>query len=177
VLCPITRVNDAILIVREMVKQDFNPMAIIGPGSPGPYEKAFTDALGRYGNDYIVCVPWYDPNQAMTKRVLARFAKEYPNERLELNSGFGWEGMLVVADAYRRAKSAKAADLHAALKSTNITEHMMYGGPIRFDQKGQNPNIGGAMLQIQNSEPVVVGPKDIAQATPKLPMTPWAKRG
>lgn len=176
VLCPITRVNDAILIVREMVKQDFNPMGIIGPGSPGPYEKAFTDALGRYSNDYIVCVPWYDPTQPMTKSVLARFNKEYPNERLELNSGFGWEGMLVVADAYKRAKSAKPADLHAALKTTQIKDHIMFGGPIQFDEKGQNPNIGGAMLQVQKQEPVVVGPKEIAQAQPRLPMTPWGKR-
>jgi branched-chain amino acid transport system substrate-binding protein len=176
-LAPITRVNDAILIVREMVKQDFNPMGIIGPGSPGPYEKAFTDALGKYSNDYIVCVPWYDPTQALTKRVLARFNKEHPNERLELNSGFGWEGMLVVADAYKRAKSQKPADLHAALKSTNIKEHIMFGGPIVFNEKGQNPNIGGAMLQVQNQEPMVVGPKEIAQAQPKLPMTPWRKRG
>ena len=176
VLTPITRVNDAILIVREMVKQDFNPMAIIGPGSPGPYEKAFTDALGRYANDYIICVPWYDPNQAVTKRVLARFGKEFPNERLELNSGFGWEAMQVVADAYKRAKSAKPADLHAAIKSSNIREHLMFGGPIQFNEKGQNPNIGGAMLQIQKQEPVVVGPKAIAQAQVKLPMTPWSKR-
>jgi branched-chain amino acid transport system substrate-binding protein len=176
-LAPITRVNDAILIVREMVKQDFNPMGIIGPGSPGPYEKAFTDALGKYSNDYIVCVPWYDPTQALTKRVLARFGKEHPNERLELNSGFGWEGMLVVADAYKRAKSQKPADLHAALKSTNIKEHIMFGGPIVFNEKGQNPNIGGAMLQVQNQEPVVVGPKEIAQAQARLPMTPWRKRG
>ena len=176
-LAPITRVNDAILIVREMVKQDFNPMGIIGPGSPGPYEKAFTDALGKYSNDYIICVPWYDPTQPMTKRVLARFKKDHPNDRLELNSGFGWEGMLVVADAYRRAQSAKPADLHAALKSTSIKEHIMFGGPIQFNEKGQNPNIGGAMLQVQNQEPVVVGPKEIAQAQPKLPMTHWGKRG
>ncbi len=176
VLTPITRVNDAILIVREMVKQDFNPMAIIGPGSPGPYEKAFTDALGRYSNDYMICVPWYDPNQAITKRVLARFAKEYPNERLELNSGFGWEAIQVVADAYKRAKSSKPADLHAAIKSSNIREHLMFGGPIQFNEKGQNPNIGGAMLQIQKQEPVVVGPKAIAQAPVRLPMTPWSKR-
>ncbi|MFN9953110.1 MAG: ABC transporter substrate-binding protein, partial [bacterium] len=46
-LMPVTRVNDAILIVREMVRQDFVPKAIIGPGRPGPYEKAVPDAVGR----------------------------------------------------------------------------------------------------------------------------------
>ena len=175
-LCPITRVNDAILIVREMVKQDFNPMAIIGPGSPGPYEKAFTDALGKYANDYISCVPWYDPNRATAKAVLQRWAKEYPGDRLELNSGFGWESVQVAADAFKRAGSNKPADLHAALKTTHIEEHLMFGGPIQFDEKGQNNNIGGAMLQILKGEPVLVGPKAIAQAQPRLPMTPWKAR-
>jgi branched-chain amino acid transport system substrate-binding protein len=176
-LCPITRVNDAILIVREMVKQDFNPMAIIGPGSPGPYEKAFTDALGKYADDYITCVPWYDSSRATAKAVLPRWAKDYPGERFELNGGFGWEGMLVAADAFKRAGSTKPADLHAALKATKIEEHLMFGGPIQFDEKGQNNNIGGAMLQIVKDEPVLVGPASIAQAQPRLPMTKWKARG
>ena len=175
-LCPITRVNDAILIVREMVKQDFTPMAVIGPGSPGPYEKAFTDALGKYADDYITCVPWYDPGRPVAKRVLERWAKEHPGERLELNSGFGWEGMLVAADAFQRAGSAKPADLHAALKATKIEDHLMFGGPIEFDAKGQNNNIGGVMLQIQNGAPVIVGPETVAQRKPTLPMRTWSAR-
>ena len=52
----------------------------------------------------------------------------------------------------------------------------MFGGPIQFDAKGQNNNIGGAMLQIVKDEPVLVGPASIAQAQPKLPMTKWKAR-
>lgn len=175
-VCPITRVNDAILIVREMIKQDYNPMAIYGPSSPGPYEKAFTDALGKYSNDYMTSVPWYDNSRAITKEVLARWTKELPNDRFELNSGFGWESIQIVADAFKRAGSAKPADLHAALKQTNIADHPMDGGPITFDAKGQNVNIGVPLLQNQNQEPVVIAPANSAQAKPKLPMTPWSKR-
>ena len=175
-VAPITRVNDAILIVREMVKQDYNPLAIYGPSSPGPYEKAFTDAVGKYANDYLVSVPWYDPSRALTKRVIERWGKEFPNDRFELNSGFGWESVLVVADAFRRANSTKPADLHAALRQTNIAEHIMFGGPITFDAKGQNPNIGVPMLQVQNQQPVVVAPANVAQAKVVLPMRKWAER-
>ena len=176
-VCPITRVNDAILIVREMIKQDYNPMAIYGPSSPGPYEKAFTDALGRLADDYMTSVPWYDPSREMTKRVLAQWTKDLPNERFELNSGFGWESIQVVADAFKRAGSTKPADLHAALKATNITDHPMYGGPITFDAKGQNVNIGVPLLQNQGGEPRVIAPQAIAQAKAKLPMTKWSARG
>ena len=175
-VCPITRVNDAILIVREMVKQDYNPMAIYGPSSPGPYEKAFTDALGKYSNDYMTSVPWYDPSREITKKVLAQWTKATPNNRFELNSGFGWEGIQVVADAFKRAGSTKPSDLYAALKATNIVEHPMAGGPITFDNKGQNVNIGIPLLQNQNGQPVVIAPSALAEAKPKLPMTPWGKR-
>jgi branched-chain amino acid transport system substrate-binding protein len=175
-LLPITRVNDAILIVREMVKQDWVPTAIIGPGSPGPYERAFTDALGKYADDYISCVPWWDPRQELARRVIDRWSREFPKERFELNSGFGWESIQVVADAFARARSSRPADLHAALKVTDIREHVMFGGPIRFDEKGQNNNIGGVMLQNQGGEPKVVLPGDAAQAKAKLPLTPWSNR-
>ena len=174
---PITRVNDAILIVREMIKQDYNPMAIYGPSSPGPYEKAFTDALGKYANDYLTSVPWYDPGKPIAKRVLERWAKEFPGERFELNSGFGWESLQIVADAHKRANSSKPEDLHAALKATNIADHPMFGGPITFDAKGQNVNIGVPLLQNQNQEPVVIAPARIAQGQAKLPMAKWAARG
>lgn len=175
-LAPITRVNDAIMIVREMIKQDWNPMAIYGPSSPGPYEKAFTDALGKYSDGYMTSVPWYDPTKAITKKVLERWGKEFPGQRFELNSGFGWESLQVVVDAFARAKSTAPADLHAALKATNIADHPMYGGPITFDAKGQNVNIGVPLLQNQKQAPVVIAPTAIAEAKPALPMTKWASR-
>ena len=175
-VCPITRVNDAILIVREMIKQDYNPMGIYGPSSPGPYEKAFTDALGKYGDDYMTSVPFYDPTRAITKKVLERWSKEFAGQRFELNAGFGWESIQVVADAYKRAKATGAPELHAALKQTNIAEHPMFGGPITFDNKGQNVNIGVPLLQNQGGKPLVVAPQSIAEAKVKLPMTKWADR-
>src|SRR4051812_4729524 len=35
----VSRLNDAVLLRREMVKQRFHPMGIISPGSPGMYEE------------------------------------------------------------------------------------------------------------------------------------------
>ena len=176
-VCPITRVNDAILIVREMIKQDYNPMAIYGPSSPGPYEKAFTDALGKLADDYLTSVPWYDPTKDITKRVLAGWDTQFAGERFELNSGFGWESLQIVVDAFKRAGSTKPADLHAALKAANIAEHPMFGGPITFDAKGQNVNIGVPLLQNQGGKPVVIAPSQIAEGKVKLPMTKWSARG
>lgn len=175
-LLPLTRVNDAIMIVREAVKQSFNPMAIIGPGSAGPYERAFTDAVGKYGDDYMICVPWYNPQNPRAKALVERYERTEKGQRFELNVGFSFEAVEIVADAVKRAKSSEPAALHAALKTTNITDHVMFGGPIVFNEKGQNPNIGVVMLQNRNGAPIVVGPKEIAVAAPNFPMRPFDQR-
>ncbi|MFX8929935.1 hypothetical protein ABTN05_19420, partial [Acinetobacter baumannii] len=47
ILMLVSRLNDAILIVREMVKQRWEPQGIISPGSPGMYEEQFFKALGK----------------------------------------------------------------------------------------------------------------------------------
>lgn len=175
-LLPITRVNDAIMIVREMVKQDYNPMAIIGPGSPGPYEKSFTDALGKYGDDYMVCVPWLNVKNPRAVALAERFERQVKGSRFELNVGFSYEAVEIVANALSRAKSSDPAAIHAALKTTNITDHVMFGGPIQFNEKGQNPNIGVALLQNKRGTPTVVGPKDLAVAEATYPMRPFDDR-
>ena len=56
----VTRLNDAILMVREMVKQRYEPMGIISPGSPGMYDLQFLKVLGKYGDYCITNVPWLD---------------------------------------------------------------------------------------------------------------------
>ena len=176
ILLPITRVNDAVMIVREMVKQSWSPMAIIGPGSPGPYEKAFTDATGKYGDDYMVGVPWYDPKKPAALALVQRFETENPTQRFELNVGFSYEAAIIVADAVRRAGTPEPAAIHAALRTTDIADHPMVGGPIRFDAKGQNNNIECVLLQDRGGKPLVVGPAAIAQAAVHYPMTPFQNR-
>ena len=44
----VCRLNDAILLRREMVKQRWAPMGIISPGAPGLYEEQFSKALGKH---------------------------------------------------------------------------------------------------------------------------------
>src|SRR5215217_313165 len=112
-LMPITRVSDAILIIREMVKQNWSPMGIISPGSPGPYEQAFTDALGKYADGYMSCVPWYDPTKKRSREIAQRFERE-SGDRFDLNAAFAFEAVEIAANALRRANASDPAAIHAA---------------------------------------------------------------
>lgn len=173
----VTRLNDAILMVREMVKQQYAPMGIISPGSPGMYEKQFFKTLGKYANYCTTNVPWFDPNQKLAKVLEERFEKAYPEESFELNIGFTFEAVLIAADAYKRAGSGNPQALAEALRATDIPDRAMIGGPIKFNEKGQNENLRSAAVQNLDGKPVVVLPTESAQAKPVFPMPDWKARG
>jgi branched-chain amino acid transport system substrate-binding protein len=52
----------------------------------------------------------------------------------------------------------------------------MIGGPITFDEKGQNNNIPSAMIQNRNRTPTVVMPAENATMAPVFPKPPWQGR-
>ena len=173
-----TRLNDAILLVREMVKQRFEPMGVVSPGSPGMYEDQFYTSLGKYADYCTSNVPWYNPKSEVAKMALAEFKKHFPNDKPAghiFNVGFTFEAILIAADAYARAKSTDGKALADALRATNIEKHVMIGGPIKFDAKGQN-NVGSVVLQNRDGQPHVVLPEAAREIAPVFPMPGWNNR-
>jgi len=174
----VCRLNDAILLRREMVKQRWNPMGIISPGSPGMYEEQYYKTLGKLSEYSISNVPWYNPNAKVTKIVEKAFLKQNPKDKLVfhgLNAGFTFEAILVAADAFRRAKTTDPKTLAEAIRQTHITEKMTLGGPIKFNAKGQVEGIGSACVQNLNLLPTVVLPKSAATAKPVFPVPGYKK--
>lgn len=178
ILILVCRLNDAILIRREMVKQRWNPMGIIGPGNPGMYENQFYSALGKMSDYCISNVPWYNPKAALTKVVESSFAKAYPKDRLmfhALNVGFTVEAILIAAEAQKRAGSMNGKALADAIRLTDLADRMMIGGPIKFNAKGQVEGIASAAIQNLNQKPTVVLPASAAEANPVFPSPDYKK--
>lgn len=172
----VTRLNDGILMIREMVKQRYAPMGVISPGAPGFYERQFIKVLGKYAEYNFSINAWMDPKQDLTKELETTFYKEFPDQSFDLNIGFSFEAVMIAADAYKRAGSSKPQALVEALKATNISKRVMIGGPIHFDAKGQNPDTSMAVLQIRKAKPTVVLPQANAELAPIFPVPPWSQR-
>jgi len=180
ILMTVTRLNDAIILVREMVKQRWEPMGIMSPGAPGMYEQQFLDTMGKYSDEIITVIPWANPKADMTKMIEAEFKKVYPKDKLPghiFNIGFTFEALMVCADAHKRAGSTAGQALADALRKTKIEKRVMIGGPIEFDEKGQSNTIGSAVLQNKKGVPTVVLPKEAAAGEVVFPMPGWGKRG
>lgn len=174
-----TRANDAIMLVREMVKQRYEPMGLISPGSPGFYDEQFYKALGKHSDYCVTNLPWVNPNSPLAQKVEAAFRRRYPNDRYEgysFNVGFTLEAILIAADARRRAGSSAAPALLEALRATRLVERIMIGEAITFDAKGQNPDCVSAAVQNRDRRPTVVLPKAAAEAEPVFPAPGWSQR-
>jgi branched-chain amino acid transport system substrate-binding protein len=171
-LMPICRLNDAKLMVQEMVKQRWEPMTI-NPGTPGMYEQDFIKSAGKYGEYTVSIQPWLNPKSNMTKILEKHHNAKFPGAQIDIDAGFTFEALLIAAHAWLAAKSTKADALMDALRKTKIDDHVMVGGPIEFDAKGQNNNIKGTVLQNLKRKPLVVLPKDAAEAELTFPQPGW----
>jgi branched-chain amino acid transport system substrate-binding protein len=172
----VSRLNDAILLTREMVKQRWEPTGILSTG-PGWYDDQYLRAVGKWGDDVISLVPWYDPTKPLTKRLAAAFAKAYPDRTLNTNHVFTFEAVLTAADAFKRAGTTDPKALAAALRTTNITNNVNIGPGIQFNAKGQNDKVKNAGVQNRNGKPLVVLPRTAAAGDIIWPMRGWRQRG
>jgi branched-chain amino acid transport system substrate-binding protein len=178
-LLVVTRAADAIKLVRDMVRQRFEPMGIISPGSPGLYDEEFYKALGPLADFPIFNIPWTNPKAQMSQALEAAFTPANPGFRFAVecfNVGFTFEALLVAADGFKRAGTTEGPELMKAIRATDIAEHVMIGPAIKFDDKGQNVGIPSAAVQNRNRTPTVVLPASAATMAPVLPMPGWQGR-
>ena len=175
-LLVVSRLNDAMLITRELVKQRWTPQAIMSMG-PGWYEDQYLKTLGKLGDGPISFDPFYDPNKKLSKMLQAALAKTYPDVNMSTNHIYTFEALLVAADAYKRAGSADPHALADAIRATNITDNVSIGPGIQFNAKGQNDKLRNGTIQNRGGKLVTLGPKEAADAKPQWPMASYQNRG
>jgi branched-chain amino acid transport system substrate-binding protein len=171
----VSRLNDAILITRELVKQRWTPMAVLSMG-PGWYEDQYLKTLGKLSDGPMSFVPWFDPHKKMSKQLEAALAKAHPGINLNTNHIFTFEALLVAADAFRRAGSTDPKALADAIRATHITDNVSIGPGIQFNEKGQNDKLKNAAIQNRGGKLVTVAPGAASNAKAELPMSAYDKR-
>jgi branched-chain amino acid transport system substrate-binding protein len=171
----VSRLNDAILLTRELVKQRWSPMAILSMG-PGWYEDQYLKTLGKLGDGPLSFVPWYDPNKKVAKMLEGALAKASPGVNMNTNHVYTFEALMVAADAYKRAGSTDPKALADAIRTTKITDNVSPGPGIMFNEKGQNDKLKNSGIQNRDGKLVTVAPKDAANAKVEWPLKPYDKR-
>ena len=175
-LLVVSRLNDALLLTRELVKQRWTPQAIMSMG-PGWYEDQYLKTLGKLADGPISFDPFYDPNKKLSQVLQAAMAKAYPDVNMSTNHIYTFEALLVAADAFKRAGTTDPQALADAIRTTNITDNVSIGPGIQFNAKGQNDTLKNGTIQNRGGKLVTLAPKYAANAKPEWPMTPYQNRG
>src|SRR5688572_29505130 len=167
-LLVVSRLNDAILLTRELVKQRWTPMAVLSMG-PGWYEDQYFKTLGKLSDGPLSFVPWYDPSKKLSKQLEAALAKAHPGINLNTNHIYTFEALLIAADAFKRAGSADPKALADAIRATDIKDNVSIGPGIQFDAKGQNDKLKNAGIQNRGGKLVTVAPTSASNAKAEFP--------
>jgi branched-chain amino acid transport system substrate-binding protein len=170
VLSPITRPATAILLFQELTRQRVDLMGVISPGAPGMYEPRQLEIL-KENLEYVMDnVPWPNFKSPRTQKVAEEHIKRTGGKNLDANGVYTYDAVLVMADALERAKSTDPDALVEAIKKTNFTGGAAFSsGPVRFNETGDDANAATAMIQILKNKPLVVWPKEAAQAQVVFP--------
>ena len=164
VIAPITRPASAQLLLPEIRKQRVESLGIVGPGSPGLYEAGQIAALKEDLEYVMASNPWPNFRNPKTQRLAEDYQKRSGGRLFDTNSGYSYDAVFVIADVLERAAKLDDPDaiVDAIQKTTYTAGLMQYGGPIHFNEIGDNPNAIPTMIQVLKAKPVAVWPKEAA---------------
>jgi branched-chain amino acid transport system substrate-binding protein len=169
VLSPITRPATAILLFQELARQRVDLMGVFSPGAPGMYEPRQLEILKENLEHVLNSTVWQNVRSPRTPKVDEEHFKR-SGKRLDANAAYTYDAILVMADVLERARATAPDALVDAIKKTNFAGGIaVSAGPIRFNETGDNLNAATAVIQILKNRPLVVWPKEIAQATVVFP--------
>ena len=161
-LVPIGYYSDQNLFMKEVLERGIQFKKIVGCANG-----AFSDAkfLRTYGTqvDGIYDINYrYNPNSEEAQYMLETYREVY-GEDIPVHAIYGYESIMVIADALRRCDDPDDPKaVRDAIAASEITEHVLPQGVIKFDETGENINSAGVLVEIKDGKHVIVFPEEYA---------------
>ena len=168
--------SDAMLFVRTMRETKYAPPVLLA-NDAGFIDSRFVQEVGPqvqgvltrdvWGNDLAAAKPIIKTINDMYK---AKTGKD-----MNGNNARSMQGVLVLAEAINRAGSTNPEAIRKALIATNLSEAqvaMPWAG-VKFDEKGQNNQGSGLILELKGAQYQTVWPEKykLDSTLPTLPFT------
>lgn len=155
---------DTSLLVKELNERGITFKMVCGVANGGISDSKFIADFGSTVENFLDLNYRFNPNSDKTQALLDSYRTKYGDD-MSVHAVWGYESIYVIADALERAGSSEPEKLRDALRSTEIEDHVLaQSGSIKFDEKGENVNAAGVLVQIQNGKHVVVYPTEFAEA-------------
>ncbi len=166
---------DGVTLTKNLNLMKPNLKAIWGVANGAFDAPDFPGAVGQQGNSFFDANYHYNSKSQHLQDVRAKFKQQF-NQDMRTESVFSYQDVYVLADALERGKSADRKAVRDALAQTSLqTDLIPMLGPIKFDDKGENPNAAPIINQVQGSDVLQVWPSDVAEKPPVFPGTAWSR--
>jgi branched-chain amino acid transport system substrate-binding protein len=166
--------GDALLIVRTATELRLEARAMMGISNGGFSNPKFLADQPQLADLILDGNYWHNPRSDRTKGVMEAYQKRF-TAPMSSHSVQAYTAMMVLRDALERAGSADRAKVREALTKTDLADHILPQGPVRFDRAGENSGAQPALLQNQGGRTVVVGPAQFVEAKAVFPVPRWGR--
>ncbi len=162
ILVPIGYYSDQSLLAKELIDRNISFPLIMGCANGAFSDAKFLETFGEKADGFFDINYRYNPYSEETKYLRETYVEKY-GEEIPVAAIYGYESVMVIADALKRAESLEYDAIRDALASSDIENHVLPQGNIAFDEAGENINSAGVLIQIQNGKQVIVFPKEYAE--------------
>ena len=162
VLIPIGYYSDQSMLMKEILEREIEFDTIIGVANGAFSDAKFTETFGTRVDGIFDINYRYNPNAEETQYLLTEYRARY-GEDIPVCAIYGYESIMLIADALMRAEEITPEALRTALANSEYTDHVLPQGAVIFDEAGENINSAGVLIQIQDGKQVIVYPKEYAE--------------
>lgn len=161
-LVPIGYYSDQAMLVKELLDREITFGTIMGVANGAISDAKLTSIYGDRIDGYLDVNYRYNPNTEETTALLSEYRERY-GEDMPVAAIYGYESIMVTADALARCKKEDFSDLRDKLASTNMENHALPQNVIAFDETGEGTESAGVLIQIQNGKQTIVYPLEYAE--------------
>jgi len=163
VLIPIGYYSDQAMLVKEIQDRGIKFDTIIGVANGAISDAKLTDIYGDKLDGYLDINYRYNTNSEETKELLSEYRLRF-GEEMPVAAVYGYESIMVIADALKRTDVYEPENLRDSLSSCCISDHVLPQPTIKFDSTGEGIDSAGVLIQIQKGNQVIVYPLEYAES-------------
>jgi branched-chain amino acid transport system substrate-binding protein len=164
-----TYLQDGMMLVKGLKDANFKPKAMLGVANGAFSNENFIQNEKSINQYYMDTNYTINPKSELANKVVEAYQAQY-KKRISANAAYSYTAAKVMIDAVERAGSVDRDKVRDAIAATNMTEHILPQGPIKFSSTGQNENAQAVLNQIIDGKSKVVFPDTFKEADPVYPM-------
>ena len=161
-LVPIGYYSDQSLFMKEVLERGIKFKKIVGCANGAFSDSKFLETYGTQVDGIYDINYRYNPNSEETQYMLDTYREVY-GEDIPVHAIYGYESIMVIADALKRCDNPDDPEVvRDAIAASEIEEHVLPQGVIKFDETGENINSAGVLVEIRDGKHVIVFPEEYA---------------